>query len=298
MSRSCPWRRARVVCTRLLMGAAVAVWVAPVAAQPLQLVHVEPGRLTVAAHDVPLRPLLEEIARESGVAVDGVETLTGTVTVRFRRHTWERALPLLLGDRDYALSWSPRRLPDGGVTVTPTRLRIFESPPPAVPSRSRAARDAAPRPPAAAEPAEVIDVFMPGADPDAVRRAGRAALRDADRDVRSATVARLARMGGDVAVETLELALRDADTGIREEAVAAMQQIGGDRAARGLTAATHDRTVGIRLRAVDALSAIGGPVAAQLLEYVRAVDRDAAVRAAAGARLAGRGGGQSAPGGL
>ncbi len=295
MSRSCPWRRARVVWTRLLVGAAVAILVAPVAAQPLHLVHVESGRLTVAAHEAPLRPLLEEIARESGVALDGVETLTGTVTVRFRLHTWERALPLLLGDRDYTLSWAPRRLPDGGVEVTPTRLRIFEAPPPAAPARLRPPRAAVPRLPdsAASEPAQVIDALSPGADPDAVRRAGRAALRDRDRGVRSAAIERLVRMGGDVAVETLELALRDPDRGIREEAVTALKRIGGDRAARGLTAAIHDRAAGIRLRAVDALAAIGGPVAAQLLEYVGAVDRDATVRAAASERLAG----QSAPGG-
>ena len=297
MSRSCPWRRARVVWTRLLVGAAVAVLVAPVAAQPLHLVHVESGRLTVAAHEAPLRPLLEEIAREGGLALDGVETLTGTVTVRFRLHTWERALPLLLGDRDYTLSWAPLRLPDGGVEVTPTRLRIFEAPLPAAPARVRPPRPrvAVPRLPdsAASEPAQVIDALSPGADPDAVRRAGRAALRDRDRGVRSAAVERLARMGGDVAVETLELALRDPDRGIREEVVTALERIGGDRAARGLTAAIHDRAAGIRLRAVDALAAIGGPVAAQLLEYVGAVERDATVRAAARERLAG----QSAPGG-
>ena len=284
LPRSTPWAR---LCARSSLLAGLVVWpLAPVVvAQPLQLVHVSEGRLTVAAHDAGVRALVQEIARESELQLEGEEALRGEVTVRFRRQTLEAGLAQILRGWRYALTSETTAAP-GGREATLTRLRILEapSPPPLEaapdgPVGPRGARQAArPLPPA--------DRLLASDDRTVSRRSGLAALRDPDRDVRAAAVGVLGAHGGEDAVSVLELALRDAEFDIRLAAVDALGRIGGDRAARGLTAALHDRSRRLRLRAVGVLGVIGGATASQLLEYVQAVDRDDTVRASAAARLA------------
>ena len=266
----------------------------PLGAQPLRFVHVAEGRVTVDAQEAPLRALVEQIAGETGLELAGEEWLTGTVTVRFRRQPLGQALALILGDRSYALASSSHV---GGAAVPrPARLRLFGPPPsPGGTVEEEAAGGHSEREvlleqletgAEALDRMDAIDALVESDDPVMARRIGLTALRDPDERVRTAAVEALARLGGKPAVEMLEVALRDRAVDIREDAVEALRQIGGDRAARGLTAAVQDRSADVRLLAVDALGAIGGTTAIQLLEYVRAVDRDADLRAAADEWLA------------
>ncbi len=262
----------------------------PAAAQPLQLVHLADGRLTVAAHDASLRVLIEEISRESGVRLEGADTLRGDVTVRFRRRTLEDGLALILSGWRYVLTPESGQAPGGGSEPSLIRLRVlgpgkvsFGAPAVAAPPVDQAAHHPVREP---ADAAGLIDALLDSDDLIVVRRAGLAALRDPDRGVRARAVNALAARGDDDAVTLLEVALRDAELGLRLDAIEALRRIGGDRAARGLTGALHDRSRPHRLRAVDALGAIGGPTAMQLLDYVEAVDHDETVRAAATDQLA------------
>jgi hypothetical protein len=280
-----PSRRARLcACTALVSG--LVLWPpSPVlAGQPLQLVHLAEGRLTVAAHDAGLRALVQEIVRESDLQLEGEETLRGEVTVRFRRQTLEAGLAQILRGWRYALI-AETRATAGGLKSTVTTLCILEAP--SALRREPAAPDERIGSPGreAAAPSPRADPLPASDDGSLTRRAGLAALRDPDRDVRAAAVRVLGAHGGDDAVSLLELALRDSELGIRLAAVEALGHIGGNRAARGLTAALHDRSRRLRLRAVSVLGAIGGPTASELLAYVKAVDRDEAVRASAVARL-------------
>ena len=291
----CFFRQTRHTLTRLCC-LHWALWAAPGAAvalgaQPLQLVYVSEGRVTLDAHDASLRALLEEIAREAGLELEGEEWLTGTITVRFRRRPLAQALPLILGDRGYALVSATPTSPEGTSPPRPSHLRLFRpTAPPGDPVEGHA-RDRVTGEdtlleqletgPDALDRLDAIDALAQSDDPATVRRMGLAALRDPDESVRAAAIEALALLGGDSAVEMLELALRDRAIEIREDAVTALQRIGGDRAARGLTAAVHDRSAEVRWLAVDALGDIGGPAATQLLEYVRAVDPDAELRTAA-----------------
>ncbi len=299
MSLPRPTRRARLCASRALVCSLLVLLVSfAAAAQPLQLVHLAEGRLTVAAHDAALRALVEEISRESGLLLEGEDALQGEVTVRFRRQTVEDGLALILSGWRYTFTSEPRVAPDGSPALPLTRLRVlgpraaFAAPGGAAPW----APDQVPDPLSdrgvdrtsrqTLDTLEVIAALLASADLTDVRRAGLAALRDPDREVRATAVRALAARGGDDAVGLLELALRDPELGIRRDAIEALREIGGDRAARGLTAALHDRAGHLRLQAVDALGAIGGPTAVQLLDYVQAVDRDATVRAAAVEHLA------------
>ena len=259
----------------------------PLGAQPLPRVQIVDGMVTVDAREAPVRALLEAIARETGLVLEGAEWLTGTITVSFERQPLEEAVPLVLGDRSYALAFEHR----GAAAPRPARLRLFESPAPPDPAGDEAASPG----PAdretlfdqlenGAEPVDrmdAIDALIDRAEPEAARRIGLAALRDPDDGVRRAAIAALALLGGNSAVEQLEPVLADPVGDIREAAVDALGQIGTDRAARGLTAALRDDSDEIRLLAIDALGAIGGATAIQLLEYVRAADEDADLRAAA-----------------
>ena len=251
------------------------------AAQPVQLVHLSEGLLTVAAHDAVLRELVDEISRETGVQLEGRDRLQGEVTVRFRRRTVREALTLVLAGWRYTFTPESVAAADGGDGTTLARVRILgprRTPVPTAAADQRARPDAATR--------GTVDGGLDSEDPALARRAGLAALRDSDRGVRATAVRSLATRGGDDAVSLLELALRDSDIGIRLDVIEALRTIGGDRAARGLTSVLHDRSRLLRLRAVDALGTIGGPTARQLLDYVQAVDRDGTVRALAGEWLA------------
>ena len=81
------------------------------------------------------------------------------------------------------------------------------------------------------------------------------------------------------------MALRDDEYWIRSAAVDALEGIGGTRAAETLAVALADPDVDLREQAVQALGTIGGPTAIRLLEYARAGDLDASVRATAAAWL-------------
>lgn len=278
-------RRMRRACPYALSALACGLWLWPasssVAAQPVQLVHLSEGFLTVAAHDAVLRELVEETARETGVEFEGQDRLRGEVTVRFRRRTVKEGLALILAGWRYTVTPEPVAAVSGGDGTTLMRVRILG--PRRMPAIT-ATLDARVRPEMA--PPGRVDARMDSDDPALARREGLAALRDPDRGVRTTAVQVLAARGGDEAISLLELALRDSDIGVRLDAIEALRTIGGDRAARGLTAALHDRSRRLRLRAVDALGTIGGPTARQLLDYVQAVDRDRAVRTLAGERLA------------
>ena len=274
----------------LVSGLLLSPPVRAAAAQPLQLVHVSEGRLTVAAHDAGLRALVEEVARAIDLRVEGADVLHGDVTVRFRRQTLEAGLAQILRGWQYTIGSEVIATP-GSPESTVTRLRIVGAP-----SGSARAPDApeAPDAPVGLPPVHAaatgsgsgpVDQLLTSADPSTARRAGLAALRDPDREVRAAAVGMLGARGGEHAVTLLELALRDSELGIRFAAVDALGLIGGPRAARGVTAAIHDRSRGLRLRAVEVLGRIGGATALQLLEYVQAVDRDDAVRSSAAARV-------------
>ncbi len=280
MRRGHPYALPALVCGLWL-------WPVPsvVAAQPVQLVHLSEGRLTVAAHDAALRALVEDISRETGLDLAGDERLRGEVTVRFRRRTLEDGFALILAGWRYTFTPEAVAASDDGDGSTPARLRVLGPRRMPVPTADVDERVDQP-----ARPSMVArgrgDARVDSDDQAIVRRAGLAALRDPDRGVRATAVKALAARGGDDAVSLLELALRDADLGIRLDAIEALRTIGGDRAARGLTAAVHDRSRRLRLRAVDALGAIGGPTARQLLDYVQAVDRDGTVRTFAVQELA------------
>ena len=94
--------------------------------QNAQLVRVANGLVTIDVHEAPLSDLLEEITRQTGLALEGQASLTDRVTAQFQQMSLDEALRVVLDGQSYALEYS-LVAPDGGDTArVPTRLRIFQ----------------------------------------------------------------------------------------------------------------------------------------------------------------------------
>ena len=262
------------------------------AAAQLPEVEIADGRLTVTAHDAAVKSLIEEVAVEAGLTLEGAELLDGNVTVQFQGLAISDGLARILGDRSYMLVYA---VPSHrGGTPVPVRLRFFGASTaharPTVEGALLGGEHAAlfetleyhgdPW-----DKQDTIEALAEAGDPAVARRLGKAALADADVEVRSAAVEALATLGGDGAVEMLEIALHDTESAVRRQAIGALEEIGGDTAVRGLTVALQDVDADLRLIAIDALGGIGGPRALQLLEHA-ATDPNPTVRDSAAEWLA------------
>ena len=93
--------------------------------QNAQLVHVANGLLTIDVHEASLRKLLEEVARQSGLTVEGQASIAEWITVQFQEIRLEEGLRLLLDDQSYALEYSLLTRGEGNIARVPTRLWIF-----------------------------------------------------------------------------------------------------------------------------------------------------------------------------
>lgn len=299
--RAVPWTRG-VLCVVVLAMTPGAVFEARAAVGgggQEQLVRVVDGALTVDVRDMPLRELLEEIARQAGLVIEYEASPDTRVTARLPRMGLDDGLHELLNGHSYALEYSASSRDRDAPRPVLTRVRIFRSDVDAL---------------ASAEPGEprdesidwsrfaavlfgwddvdeewdkwdVIEALGESEQEDAALPLLRVALADEDGDVRLAAVEALAALGGDGAAEALAPALRDQEGWIRTEAIEALAGIGGERAAETLLIALQAEDAELREQAVQALGEAGGPTARQLLEYAWASDTDDAVREAATAWL-------------
>ena len=257
--------------------------------QNVQRVHVANGLLTINVHEVHLSMLLEEIARQSGLALEGQASIAEWITVQFQQIRLEEGLRVIVDGQSYTLEYSLVTRNEGDIARVPTRLWIFRKG-----GGSRASRGPVDHE-AQANLANVsiglprLRAVLEGADDrwdkwDATEALAernsevalpllRFALADQDEDVRLAGVDALATLGGEGAAEALEIELRDRESWIREEAIEALEAVGGDRAAKSLVITLQDEDAKLRQQAVDVLGKLGSPTALQLLEHAWAVDK-------------------------
>lgn len=208
-----------------------------------RLVWFADGYLTVRVRDIPLGKLLDEIARQSGLAVVRHVALNRRVTLEFYRLSLEQALRRILRHRSFVLEYGvtqPRSLwilPQGGEEYA-HRDSIVES---------RETKGIATR----------ISMLQ-------------AALNSGDTEQREEAALELGESGHAQAVALLTLALADRDEDVREAAVVSLAEIEGAEAVQALAIALHDQNPKVREEAIDALGEIGGEVAIGLLEQASA----------------------------
>ena len=263
------------------------------------------GLVSVQVRDAPLNVVLDEIARQTGLRIEGHASIADRITIELDQVGLAEALRLILDDQRYVLEYAFEALPDAAEHVrVPQRVRIFPDDADA-PARSgsvndddtaeagldgdtidvwqmRAVLESADDP---WDREDAVEALAESEQPDVAVPLLRMALADRDEYVRLSAVEALATLGGDGAAAALEMALRDTESVIRKEAIETLEAIGGDQATRSLTVALQDADADLRRRAVDALGNMASPGTLQLLEYAWATDGDASVRAAAAAWL-------------
>ncbi len=271
--------------------------------QNVHVVEVANRLVTVQVRSAPLNEVLDEIARQTGLIIEGHVAIDSRIAIDLEQLGLEAALRQILEGQSYALEYALKAIPGAGENIrVPHRLRIFPNDLD-VPARSWSPDDTTD----AGVDGNTIDaqkvraVLESSDDPwdredavDALAESGQphvavplitVALIDRDEDVRLAAIEALATLGGDAAAEALQIALRDEESMIREAAIETLEALGGDQAVQSLAVALHDTDADLRERAVDALGNIASPSAVQLLEYAWAADEDASVREAAAAWL-------------
>lgn len=230
-------------------------------------VSVEDDIVSVEARDIPIRHILEEIARHTDLEVVTHDPLSEHVSVDLQDSSMFQAMRRILKDRSYTLSYVPAE--DGRIAS----LRILSTDPGSIATSSSRLEFVSSAPPVVSPLAEDgEDLAMLAAD----------ALSHRDPFVRVEAVYALGEIGPSNA-RILEQALMDPSAEVRESAIEALADIGGSESASALEVALNDVEVSVRLEAVEALGEIGGQTAADLLRKALA---DEATREAAAELLA------------
>ena len=213
-------------------------------------VSIEDNVVSIRAHNVPIRQVLAEIARQVSLDVATSDSLSERVSMDLEGVSLSRAMRKILKGHSYQLSDA------AGRQGRAARLWILSAEPDSF--ASGAARlDLM-------SPAPAVMVTL-GEEAPAVLE--NRALHDPDPLVRAEAVYALSESANTHwQLSALRQALADPSPTVRESAIEALADIGGSESASALEVALHDVEVSIRLEAVEALGEIGGETAAALLQ--------------------------------
>lgn len=234
-----------------LAGLTLLAGMADLAAQerPALWVSIEDEIVSVEAHDVPIRHILEEIARQTDLEVFTQDPLSEQVSVDLQDSSMFQAMRRILKDRSYNLS---RVSSEQGRVV---RLWILSADPDSFATSSTQLESLSAAPPFATPLGE---------DDEDLAMLAAEALSYRDPSARVEAVYALGEIGPSN-TRILEQALMDPSAEVRESAIEALADIGGSESASALEVALNDAEVSVRLEAVEALGEIGGQTAAALL---------------------------------
>lgn len=249
-------------------------------------VGTDDGVVTVSAHDVPLRAVIEKLADQGGLRVLARDPLDQRVTLELRSPTLTAALQELLRGRSFILGtgtlWVLSKQPDGSGADGSVGSR--EDSPESVPSEATKTLDELSA--ALADPdanarldavAELSDHFK---DEQAAILLASVAAHDENPSVRAEALHAIGGGRAELHSPVFRRALKDRDAVVRMAAITALEDVGGESSLQTLASALQDRDPSVRVTAVDAIAEIGGRDARRLLEAALG-DESAAVREAA-----------------
>lgn len=211
-------------------------WLDPVAAQrasrdaPPWSISVREGQLSASIDRIPLRRVLEELARQTPLRLSMSEAWRDhPVTAHFRALPFEEAMAQLLAGLTYALVYTPAPH-GGGLPATPPigDLMVFDAAPATQPALSREAADLArttgtepPQGPDQAQAAALLDTPPEWA----------AALHHPDTEVRREALKHWAAQGAATPLDPLTHALVDPDESVRARAQELVERVWAAQAA-------------------------------------------------------------------
>ena len=258
--------------------------------------------VTLKAHNVSVRDVLDEIARQSDLIVVSHGPLHGRLTLELERLPLFEALRRIMRDQSYLLHQA--QAATGARIANHARqsiLWVFSD---------GSANDAGYTEASSHSVWEItsaIEVLQSQLMSDDIRVRQDAikglrrlkvnevivplsyALLDEDKKVRVKAVYALADIGGDDAVAALVTAVGDENAWVRAETAYALGTLGGDTAIQVLKHALHDADSNVRETAIEAFQDIGGEQSGRALA-VALQDTDATLRVEAIEALADIGG--------
>ena len=239
-------------------------------------VEVNDDRLTVVTDDVPVHDLLEEIARQAGVALSLPNALPQRVTVEFDGLTLPLGIDRVLHGMSYAFRYSPGS--------TENKLWVFASGRSSTDASAESFVELGSPPPAPVDDGVAMRLEAVAAladqETDPFAFALASAVVDDSPAVRFEAVHALGEIGGAVSTRLLQHALLDADAEVRTAAVDALGQVTGEQSVNALAGVLSDPDPALREKAIYALGEIGGETVTGLLREA-SLDSDEWVRAAA-----------------
>ena len=258
--------------------------------------------VTLTAHNVGVRDVLDEIARQSDLIVVSHAPLRGRLTLELERLPLFEALRRIMRDESYLLHQA--QAATGARIANHERrstLWVFSNESAHNPDYTEAANHFV------WETTSAIEMLQSQLMSDDVRVRQDAikglrrlkaneviaplsyALVDEDKKVRIKAIYALADIGGDDAVAAMAAGAGDENAWVRAETAYAMGMVGGDTAIQVLKHALHDADSGVRESAIEAFQDIGGGQSARALA-VALQDADASLRVEAIEALADIGG--------
>ena len=231
--------------------------------------------VTLKAHNVGVREVLDEIARHSDLAVVSHGPLHGRLNLDFERLPLFEALSRIMRGQSYLLHQAQ---PAAGARIASNERRstlwVFSDG-------------------SAGESVHNQAAGRSSSDTAAAIEALQLQLMSDDMRLRREAIKGLRRLKVDEVIVPLSYALADADKKIRVKAIYALTDIGGDNAVAALAAAASDGNAWVRAETAYALGTLGSGTAIQVLKHALH-DADSGVRESAIEAFTDIGGGQSA----
>ncbi len=238
-------------------------------------VDVSDDLVTLTAHNMGVRDVLDEIARQSDLIVVSHDPLAHRLTLELERLPLYEALIRIMRGRSYLLHQAQAvtgaRIADDERQST---LWVFSDGSAAEPRYNQAASHSLWKIKSA------IEVLQSQLMSDDIR-------------VRQEAIMGLRRLKVNEVIAPLSYALADEDKKVRVKAIYALADIGGDNAVAALAAASADENTWVRAETAYALGTLGGDTAIQVLKHALH-DADSEVRESAIEAFTDIGGGQSA----
>lgn len=206
--------------------------------------------LTVKAKDIPLRRILEGLARQLGFELIVVGALDGRRSLEVEAKPWEQALKKVLAPASWAFVYK-------SVGGQSRLAKVFVFPAKEQQGSAALSRSIADLPTGLVRPSPQRQRTGAAASSPHREAGVGGALSELfasdDDEMRAVAIVGLTALGGEQAAGALHQALQDKEPWIRQTAIEALEELGGAHAIQGLQYALRDENPSVRKAAQEAL---------------------------------------------
>jgi hypothetical protein len=231
-------------------------------------VSVAAGRMSLTAREVPLRNVLDAVAKKAGFALDVRGDLTEKVSHEFTDLPLDVALRRVLGKHSYVIEYAPAATASPPTARALHRLSVVErSPTGGAKSPGRGARAPQSATDRKAEQEKIRNMrrLRRNPTPEALRELSALLSNDDRRQVRATAASVLGSFKGQAVADVLIAALADREVTVRRRAIVSLGKVGGRGAADAL-AGVLGRNKDMQSRILAARALAGFPEARSALE--------------------------------